>query len=118
MLQFSLNNWSLRDRLTAGVLILSAFGFIGAGIGSQALLHDYLINRGAIPWTGWTSVFTATKFDPVHFPGCKAFHHSNGYTRLFMPDEDEALLFVLAFGHLIRSTHIRAINNLLKETHE
>lgn len=81
-------------------------------------VHDYLINRGAIPWTGWTSVFTATKFDPVHFPGCKAFHHSNGYTRLFMPDEDEALLFVLAFGHLIRSTHIRAINNLLKDTHE
>ena len=45
MLQFSLSNWSLRDRLTAGVLILSAFGFIGAGIGSQALLHDYLINQ-------------------------------------------------------------------------
>jgi two-component system, OmpR family, sensor kinase len=45
MLQFSLNNWSLRDRLTAGVLILSAFGFIGAGIGSQALLRDYLINQ-------------------------------------------------------------------------
>jgi len=45
MLQFSVNNWSLRDRLTAGVLILSAFGFIGAGIGSQALLRDYLINQ-------------------------------------------------------------------------
>jgi two-component system OmpR family sensor kinase len=44
-LQFSLSNWSLRDRLTAGVLILSAFGFIGAGIGSQALLRDYLINQ-------------------------------------------------------------------------
>ncbi len=45
MLQFSVNNWSLRDRLTAGVLILSAFGFISAGIGSQALLRDYLINQ-------------------------------------------------------------------------
>jgi two-component system OmpR family sensor kinase len=44
-LQFTANNWSLRDRLTAGVLILSAFGFIGAGIGSQALLRDYLINQ-------------------------------------------------------------------------
>jgi two-component system OmpR family sensor kinase len=44
-LQFSLSNWSLRDRLTAGVLVLSAFGFIGAGIGSQALLRDYLINQ-------------------------------------------------------------------------
>ena len=45
MLQFSVNNWSLRDRLTAGVLILSAFGFIGAGVASQALLRDYLINQ-------------------------------------------------------------------------
>jgi two-component system, OmpR family, sensor kinase len=45
ILQFSLTNWSLRDRLTAGVLILSAFGFIGAGMGSQALLRDYLINQ-------------------------------------------------------------------------
>jgi two-component system OmpR family sensor kinase len=45
VLQFGLSNWSLRDRLTAGVLLLSAFGFIGAGIGSQALLRDYLINQ-------------------------------------------------------------------------
>jgi two-component system OmpR family sensor kinase len=45
MLQFSVNIWSLRDRLTAGILILSAFGFIGAGIGSQTLLRDYLINQ-------------------------------------------------------------------------
>jgi two-component system OmpR family sensor kinase len=44
-LQFTVNNWSLRDRLTAGILILSSFGFIGAGIGSQALLRDYLINQ-------------------------------------------------------------------------
>jgi len=38
-------NWSLQNRLTAGVLILSAIGFIGAGLGSQALLRDYLINQ-------------------------------------------------------------------------
>jgi len=44
-LQFTVNNWSLRDRLTAGILILSSFGFIGAGIGSQTLLRDYLINQ-------------------------------------------------------------------------
>ena len=41
----NLANWSLRNRLTAGVLILSAFGFVGAGFGSQALLRNYLINQ-------------------------------------------------------------------------
>lgn len=40
-----LAHWSLRKRLTAGVLVLSAIGFIGAGIGAQALLRDYLINQ-------------------------------------------------------------------------
>ena len=81
-------------------------------------VHDYLINRGAKVWTGWVSVFGQTKFDVIHFDGCKPFHHNNGYTRLFMPGEDEALLFVLAFGHLIRSTHIRALKDLIKDTHE
>ena len=38
-------NSSLRNRLTVGVLVLSAFGFIGAGVGSQALLQDYLIQQ-------------------------------------------------------------------------
>ena len=38
-------NSSLRNRLTVGVLILSAFGFAGAGFGSQALLQNYLINQ-------------------------------------------------------------------------
>jgi two-component system OmpR family sensor kinase len=38
-------NSSLRNRLTVGVLILSAFGFAGAGFGAQALLQDYLINQ-------------------------------------------------------------------------
>jgi two-component system OmpR family sensor kinase len=38
-------NSSLRNRLTVGVLILSAFGFAGAGLGAQALLKDYLINQ-------------------------------------------------------------------------
>lgn len=38
-------NSSLRNRLTIGVLVLSAIGFIGAGVGSQALLRDYLIHQ-------------------------------------------------------------------------
>jgi two-component system OmpR family sensor kinase len=38
-------NSSLRNRLTIGVLVLSAFGFIGAGVGSQALLQNYLIHQ-------------------------------------------------------------------------
>jgi two-component system OmpR family sensor kinase len=36
---------TLRNRLTIGVLVLSAIGFIGAGVGSQALLRNYLINQ-------------------------------------------------------------------------
>ena len=38
-------NSSLRNRLTVGVLVLSAFGFAGAGFGAQALLQDYLIHQ-------------------------------------------------------------------------
>jgi two-component system, OmpR family, sensor kinase len=38
-------NSSLRNRLTIGVLVLSAIGFVGAGMGSQALLRNYLINQ-------------------------------------------------------------------------
>jgi two-component system OmpR family sensor kinase len=38
-------NSSLRNRLTIGVLVLSAIGFVGAGVGSQALLQNYLINQ-------------------------------------------------------------------------
>jgi len=38
-------NSSLRNRLTIGVLVLSAIGFVGAGFGSQALLRNYLINQ-------------------------------------------------------------------------
>jgi len=38
-------NSSLRNRLTIGVLVLSAIGFIGAGVGAQALLRDYLIHQ-------------------------------------------------------------------------
>lgn len=79
-------------------------------------VHDYLINRGAVTWKGWVSVFNAVEYEVIHFPGCKPFHHNGGYTRLFMPGEDEALLFVLAYGHLIRSTHIRSIKSLMKET--
>ena len=38
-------NSSLRNRLTIGVLVLSAIGFVGAGVGAQALLRDYLIHQ-------------------------------------------------------------------------
>ena len=38
-------NSSLRNRLTIGVLVLSAIGFIGAGVGSQALLRNYLMKQ-------------------------------------------------------------------------
>jgi two-component system OmpR family sensor kinase len=41
----SLANSSLRNRLTIGVLVLSAFGFASAGFGAQALLKNYLINQ-------------------------------------------------------------------------
>lgn len=40
-----IRNWSLRNRLTAGVLVLSAIGFIGAGFASQKALHGYLIGQ-------------------------------------------------------------------------
>ena len=40
-----LRNWSLRNRLTAGVLALSAIGFIGAGLVVQNSLHGYLIGQ-------------------------------------------------------------------------
>lgn len=37
--------WTLRNRLVAGVLVLSAIGFVGAGFGSQALLKNYLLKQ-------------------------------------------------------------------------
>ena len=40
-----LRNWSLRNRLTVGVLVLSAIGFIGAGFTAQFLLKSYLIGQ-------------------------------------------------------------------------
>ncbi len=40
-----LRNWSLRNRLTVGVLVLSAIGFVGAGVTSQLLLKSYLIGQ-------------------------------------------------------------------------
>ena len=40
-----LANSSLRNRLTVGVLVLSAFGFAGAGFGAQVLLKDYLMKQ-------------------------------------------------------------------------
>lgn len=40
-----LRNWSLRNRLTIGVLVLSAIGFIGAGFVAQNSLRMYLIGQ-------------------------------------------------------------------------
>ena len=40
-----LRNWSLRNRLTVGVLVLSAIGFIGAGFVAQNSLRMYLIGQ-------------------------------------------------------------------------
>lgn len=40
-----IRNWSLRNRLTVGVLLLSAIGFIGAGLTSQFLLRSYLMSQ-------------------------------------------------------------------------
>ena len=40
-----LRNWSLRNRLTAGVLVLSSIGFIGAGFVVQSTLRGYLIGQ-------------------------------------------------------------------------
>jgi len=40
-----LRNWSLRNRLTVGVLVLSAIGFIGAGLAAQGALKSYLIGQ-------------------------------------------------------------------------
>ena len=40
-----LRDWSLRKRLTAGVLVLSAIGFIGAGAVIQQSLRSYLIGQ-------------------------------------------------------------------------
>ena len=40
-----LRNWSLRNRLTVGVLVLSALGFVGAGFASQLLLRNHLISQ-------------------------------------------------------------------------
>ena len=40
-----LRNWSLRNRLTVGVVILSALGFIGAGVVAEEALRGYLIGQ-------------------------------------------------------------------------
>lgn len=40
-----MRNWSLRNRLTVGVLVLSAIGFVGAGMASQLLLRSHLIGQ-------------------------------------------------------------------------
>ena len=86
--------------------------------GYDVELDNYLRQRGAVDWTGWVSSFHVTPYTgckPLHFAGCKAVHHNGQYSRIFMPDEQEALLFLLAHGDKIVSTHIRMINDLRKE---
>jgi hypothetical protein len=79
-------------------------------------VHSYLIQRGADEWTGYSR--DSDKFKPIHFPGSKPMHHSPDSTRLFMPSEDEALLFSLVFGHLIISTYVKPIQQLIDNTNE
>ena len=91
--------------------------------GYDESVHSYLIQRGAIEWTGYyyshhSRSIKGNNFKSIHFPGSKPAHHSSNYTRLFMPSEDEALLFSLAFGHLIISTHVKSIQQLIDNTNE
>lgn len=78
-------------------------------------VHQYLLNRGAEEYKGWTSSFKPhglRNYTPTAFPDCKPTHFGSAI-RVFFPSEDEALLFSLAFGHLIVASYIKQINTLL-----
>jgi len=86
-------------------------------------VETYLLNRGAVRYAGlWTSAFkphNMQTFDALMFPGCKPIHFgSGGTTRIFFPDEDAALLFSLAFGHLITDSYVKPIKQLIEEVRE
>ena len=83
-------------------------------------VHSYLMQRGAVEWTGcyYSRGIKGNNFKSIHFPGSKPMHHSPDSTRLFMPSEDEALLFSLVFGHLIISTYVKPIQQLIDNTNE
>jgi hypothetical protein len=88
--------------------------------GYDESVQSYLMQRGAVEWTGYyySRSIKGKNFKSIHFPGSKPMHHGLDYTRLFMPSEDEALLFSLAFGHLIISTHVKSIQQLIDNTNE
>ena len=83
--------------------------------GYDEAVHSYLVQRGAVEWTGYyySRGTMGNNFKSIHFPGSKPVHHGSDYTRLFMPSEDEAMLFSLVFGHLIISSHVKTIQKLI-----
>lgn len=83
-------------------------------------VHNYLLNRGAEEYHGWTSSFMPPglkRFMPTVFPGCKPTHFG-ATIRLFFPSEDDAMLFSLAFGHLITGSYVKPIQKLIEEHRE
>jgi hypothetical protein len=83
-------------------------------------VHQYLTNRGAEEYTGWTSSFTPMglrNYKPTVFPGCKPTHFGASI-RVFFPSQDDALLFSLAFGHLISGSYIKPLQKLIEENRE
>lgn len=80
-------------------------------------LHIYLINHGAKEYKGWTSSFRPQglrRFLPTAFEDCKPTHFG-ATIRIFFPSEDDAMLFSLAFGHLITHSYVKQIDSLLKQ---
>lgn len=78
-------------------------------------LHQYLLNRGAKEYDGWTSSFrprNLKQYIPTNFPNCKPTHFG-ATIRVFFPSEDEVLLFSIAFGHLIINSRNKKINEIL-----
>jgi hypothetical protein len=75
---------------------------------------NYLENRGAniarYPGIGGAGYFRA------NFPNCKRSAGMSGSEtiRVFFPNEDEIILFSLAFGHLIQSTRVESIRHLIE----
>lgn len=83
-------------------------------------VHNYLLNRGAEVFEGWTSSFTPQglrRFKPTAFPGCKPTHFG-ATIRVFFPTEDDVILFSVAYGHLITNTHSRKVNKLIEGNYE
>ena len=83
-------------------------------------VHNYLLNRGATEFKGWTSTFkphSLIRFMPTAFPGCKPTHFG-ATIRIFFPTEDDVILFSVAYGHLILNTHSRKVNSLIEGNYE